>query len=197
MTVQCTYFPFKEAQSEGVSESQEGATASITSVRRTLVTTTQPDLTAKGVLTVNLTKCSGLEAAPDTYAVVTLYDPHRLPIPNIEYRSEVVVNEDCPRYNFLCDFVNVSAASTLTAAIYEKAGTLDALKSLKLPFVSKANDKLLGKVRILVEEVAKEGRIRDLWPLQGAQTGDVHLGLEWNPATVAQAGAGTTPPGVV
>ncbi len=31
--------------------------------------------------------CVVLQAAPDTYAVVTLYDPHRLPIPNIEYRS--------------------------------------------------------------------------------------------------------------
>jgi hypothetical protein len=37
-----------------------------------------------------------------------------------------------------------AAASTLTAAIYEKAGTLDALKSLKLPFVSKVRRRQLS-----------------------------------------------------
>lgn len=28
-----------------------------------------------------------MQGCPDTYAVVTLYDPHRKPIPNIEYKS--------------------------------------------------------------------------------------------------------------
>lgn len=31
------------------------------------------------------------QGSPDTYAVMTLYDPNRLPIPNIEYRTGVCV----------------------------------------------------------------------------------------------------------
>jgi hypothetical protein len=33
--------------------------------------------------------------------------PPSAPLPLLS-PAEVVVNEDCPRYNFLCDFVNVS-----------------------------------------------------------------------------------------
>ncbi|EFN53537.1 hypothetical protein CHLNCDRAFT_136649 [Chlorella variabilis] len=164
VTVECTYFPFKSSQPEPVTTSKPGTSkdapeqAAITTVRRMLMSTTSPDLTSKGVLTVALKKCTNLANNPDTYAIITLYDPYRLPIPNIEFRTEVVMNEDCPRFNLQCDFVN-------------------------------AEDKVVGRMRITLEDVAKEGRIKDQWPLLEAQTGEVHMGLEWNPIVVEEVAA--------
>lgn len=195
VTVECTYFPFKSSQPEPVTTSKPGTSkdapeqAAITTVRRMLMSTTSPDLTSKGVLTVALKKCTNLANNPDTYAIITLYDPYRLPIPNIEFRTEGVMNEDCPRFNLQCDFVNVSVASSLSVVIHEKSGTLDALKSFKLPFLQKAEDKVVGRMRITLEDVAKEGRIKDQWPLLEAQTGEVHMGLEWNPIVVEEVAA--------
>ena len=44
----------------------------------------------KGVLTVTLKKATRLGGAPDTYATLSLYDPQRLPIPNIEFTTGAV-----------------------------------------------------------------------------------------------------------
>jgi hypothetical protein len=116
LTLELTYLPFKSSTPEPVTPSpapgatDDTATTVVTSIRRMLTVSRTPNLLAKGVLTVTLKKCTNLEGSPDTFAVVTLYDPHRKPIPNIEYRSDVVMNEDCPRYNLRKDFVNVSGA---------------------------------------------------------------------------------------
>ena len=48
-----------------------------------------------------------------------------------------MLNEDSPRYNFRTDFVNVSAASSLTITIYDNPGFMDSLTSLKVPFLQK------------------------------------------------------------
>lgn len=202
LTLECTYFPFKSALPEvaapapvGGKEPSKGATtaapapALVTSVRRSLLAAPSLSSRSKGVLTMTLKKAINLENEPDTYATITLYDPHRSPIPNIEHRTEVVLNEDCPRYNFKTDFVNISAASSLTITIYDNPGAMAALTSLKVPFLQKAKPKPLGKVRIAVADVATEGRISERYPLQEAQTGEVFVTLEWNPVDLSEEDA--------
>ena len=44
-----------------------------------------PASSAQWLATRSAADC--LQGSPDTYAVVTLYDPYRKPIPNIEYKS--------------------------------------------------------------------------------------------------------------
>jgi hypothetical protein len=51
---------------------------------------------------------------------------------------------------------------------------------------AQATDKVLGRVRVAVEDVAKEGRIKDSWPLLEAQVG----GGAGQPASAADAGMG-------
>ncbi|KAL4424265.1 hypothetical protein ABPG75_001566 [Micractinium tetrahymenae] len=201
LTLECTYVPFKSAMPEMAApapvggEDAKGATtevpakAMVTSVRRSLLAAPSMSSDTKGVLTMTLKKAMNLEDEPDTYATITLYDPHRTPIPNIEYRTEVVLNEDCPRYNFKTDFVNISAASSLTITIFNNPGAIAALTSLKVPFLQKAKPKPLGKVRIAVADVATEGRISERYPLQEAQTGEVFVTLEWNPVDFAEEDA--------
>lgn len=192
LTLELTYLPFKSATPEPVTPSptpgatDDADTTMVTSIRRMLTISRTPNLLAKGVLTVTLKKCTNLEDSPDTFAVMTLYDPHRKPIPSIEYRTDVVMNEDCPRYNLRKDFVNVSAASSLSVVVYEQPGTMDALASLKVPFLQKAKPKVIGRMRVLASDVVREGRIRDQWPLLEAQTGECHLSLEWNPVKLEE-----------
>lgn len=38
---------------------------------------------------------------------------------------------------------------------------------------------MLGKVRIPVKDVVKAGRLKDAFPLQEAEQGDMHLCLTW------------------
>ncbi|KAL4442698.1 hypothetical protein ABPG77_006692 [Micractinium sp. CCAP 211/92] len=212
LTLECTYFPFKssipgEAGAMGVEvaapapvggeDASGGATAVppspapalISSIRRSLLAAPSMSTNAKGVLTMTLKKAANLENEPDTYATISLYDPLRTPIPNIEYRTEVVLNEDSPRYNFKTDFVNISAASSLTITIYDNPGAMAALTSLKVPFLQKAKPKPLGKVRIVVADVATEGRISERYPLQEAQTGEVFVTMEWNPVDLSEEDA--------
>lgn len=40
-------------------------------------------------------------------------------------------------------------------------------------------DAMLGKVRIPVKDVVKPGRLKDAFPLQEAEQGDMHLCLTW------------------
>lgn len=148
----------------------------------------EPSPSAKGVLTVDLKKVMHLGEATDTFAVLRLYDPHRLPVPDIEVRTKVEVNEDSPRYNFRTDFVNISASSVLTLSVYKQPGMMAALTSLKVPFLQKAEAKPLGKVRIPVNTVIKDGRVKDIYPLQEAQTGEAHLTLEWSGVDVSSSG---------
>lgn len=42
-----------------------------------------------------------------------------------------------------------------------------------------AAPKALGKVRIPLDAVIKEGRVKDAYPLHEAQTGEMHVTLEW------------------
>ncbi|PSC73977.1 synaptotagmin-2-like isoform X1 [Micractinium conductrix] len=193
LQIEVTYFPFASARPEVApaaaagSAPAEGAAAgdtaapTISSVRRVLAASSVITRESKGVLTMTLKKAMNLGGSPDSYAEITLYDPNRKPVPNIEYKTEVVLNESSPRYNFTTDFVNISAASSLTIVIYDKPGAMAALTSLKVPFLQKAKATALGRVRLAIEDVAKEGRVSDRYALLEAQTGEVHLNLAWNP----------------
>jgi hypothetical protein len=104
---------------------------------------------------------------------VKLTDPDSPGGPELR-TTEVVINEASPRFRAKFDFVYVSATSMLTLTVYEKAGFLDNL--LKL---SKKEDDVLGKVRIPVKDIVKTGRLKDAFPLQEAEQGDMHLCLTW------------------
>lgn len=201
ITVQCTYFPFKSAQPEAITPTpgleakgatKDAETAMITSVRRIMLAAPSMRPQAKGVLSFFFKKAMHLEGSPDTYATVTLYDPNRTPIPNIEHRTETVFNEDCPRYNFRTDFVNVSAASSITIVVYDNPGAMAALTSLKVPFLQKAKAKMLGRVRVELGDVVKEGKIADRYPLLEAQTGELYLQMQWNPIELSEADEAAT-----
>ena len=152
------------------------------SLRRTLNNQSfaDPSPDQKGVVTVNLKKVMHLADAIDSFVQLRLYDPHRLPVPNIETKTKVELHEASPRFNFKTDFVNVSAQSVLTLTVCQQPGTLAALTSLRVPFLQKAAPKVLGRVRVPLDEVVREGRVNGVFALQEAQTGEMHLTLEWS-----------------
>lgn len=133
----------------------------------------------KGILTVNLKKVMHLGSSVNSYVQLKLYDPHKAPIPDIIIKTKVEINEASPRFNFKTDFVNISAASVLIATVYSQPGLFDALTSLKVPFLQQASPPMLGKVRVPLNNVVTEGRVKDVYPLQDAETGEMHLTLEW------------------
>lgn len=46
-------------------------------------------------------------------------------------------------------------------------------------FVLQKDDAEIGKVRIPVKDVVRNGRLKDKWPLQEVQQGEVVLMLTW------------------
>lgn len=139
----------------------------------------------RGVLTVDLKKVMNLSEPADSYVLLRLHDPGRSPAPDIEYKTKVELNENSPRFNYIADFVNISAMSVLTLTVFSQPGAVAALRSLKVPFFQKADAKRLGYVRLTLEDVIKDGRVRDVFPLHEAQTGEMHLGLTWTSVNVS------------
>ena len=182
---------------EAIAEGAEGGAAAaaapspalkpvVSSIRRSLKADFNKILDSNevhGVLTVTLKKAMGLADACDTFATVKLYDPNRLPIPDIEQRTAVVPNEASPRYNFKTDFVNITAASSLTVSLFSSPGLMDHLT--KIPFRG-SKIKPLGKVRIPLLDVVMEGAISGVYPLTEAETGEVMLTLEWTKIDVEE-----------
>jgi len=140
----------------------------------------EPSPNQKGVLTVNVKKVMHLAEPMDAYVQLRLYDPVRMPVPDINAETKIELHENSPRFNFKTDFVNISAQSVLTLTVYQQPGTIAALTSLKVPFLQKAVPKKLGRVRVPLDEVVREGRINGVFPLQEAQTGEMHLSMEWS-----------------
>lgn len=202
LTVQITYYPFvaltekQSQQQKEVKKGKEGGEgktlkASPTlSISRTLqedafVSSTDLLSDLRGVLTVDLKKVMKLSEPTDSYVLIRLHDPGRLPAPDIEYKTKVELNEASPRFNYVADFVNISAKSVLTLTVYAQPGAVAALRSLKVPFFQKADAKRLGYVRLTLEDVIKDGRVRDVFPLHEAQTGEMHVGLTWTSVNVS------------
>jgi hypothetical protein len=154
----------------------------VVSLRRTLndQSFADPSPDQKGVLTVNLKKVMHLANQMDSFVQLRLYDPHRMPVPDINAKTKVELHEASPRFNFKTDFVNISAQSVLTLTVCQQPGTMAALTSLRVPFLQKAAPKVLGRVRVPLDEVVREGRVNGVFALQEAQTGEMHLTLEWS-----------------
>eukprot|EP00892_Ulva_mutabilis_P003246 jgi/Ulvmu1/1293/UM011_0017.1 len=134
--------------------------------------------TLKGVVTVDLARCTDLPVGSkgtNSYVEVKLMDPDSPEGPDAR-RTAVVINEASPRFREKFDFVYVSATSMLTLTVFEKVGALDVGNILKL---GRKEDEMLGKVRIPVKDVVKPGRLKDAFPLQEAEQGDMHLTLSW------------------
>jgi C2 domain/Synaptotagmin-like mitochondrial-lipid-binding domain len=154
----------------------------VINIRRTLndQSFAEPSSEQKGVLTVNLKKVMHLASAVDSFVQLRLYDPHRMPVPDIRTKTKVELHEASPRFAFKNDFVNISAQSVLTLTVCQQPGTMAALTSLRVPFLQKAAPKVLGRVRVPLDEVVREGRVNGVFALQEAQTGEMHLSLEWS-----------------
>jgi hypothetical protein len=86
-------------------------------------------------------------------------------------------------------FVNVSPAAVLTLTVFEQPGLLASLTSLRVPLLMRAAPKAVGRVRLPLAAVAAAGRVRDVYPLADAQTGEMHCALEWQDVDVAAAAA--------
>ena len=131
----------------------------------------------KGVLTIVLTRCADLpivNGSCDSFVELKITDPEQT-LPDIR-RTEVVYNETSPKFRLKFDFVYISATSMLTATVYDRPKLLD-MSSILKPFGKE--DIPLGKVRIPIKDVVKAGRVKDAFPLQEAEQGDIHLTLEW------------------
>lgn len=62
--------------------------------------------------------------------------------------------------------------------VYQKKNALSVGNIMKL---GQKSDPVLGKVRIAVKDIVKTQRLKDAFPLQEAEQGDVHMSLDWTP----------------
>lgn len=127
---------------------------------------------------VEVPRCTDLPlvgSTCDSYIELKLTDPDGPDDADVR-RSEVIFNERSPRFRCQQDFVYVTATSTLTLTVYDQPGLFELKNLVKL---GRSKDKPLGKVRIHVKDVAKAGRIKDAYPLQDADQGDMHVLLQW------------------
>ena len=94
-------------------------------------------------------------------------------------------NEPNPRWGEKFDFVNVSATSILTINVWDKKGMMEAaFAALKGLTLKRVMTEKIGSLRLRVDEVARNRRIKDEWALQETQKGDITLALEWFPVEV-------------
>ena len=141
----------------------------------------------KGLLTVKLIKASGLglgagskKRSVDPYVqiVLTDCDPAR---PNETQSSGVKYNDNSPRWNEKFDFTFISAGSMVMVNVWDKTTLLEMLLSVKLS-KQRFKDALLGKVMIPVADVVRNGHLRDTFPLQDAESGQIEMRLDWQNA---------------
>ncbi|WIA39496.1 hypothetical protein OEZ86_005594 [Tetradesmus obliquus] len=143
----------------------------------------------RGLLTVTIFKASKLATPgsltnPDAYVEMLLVDcdPRR---PSETQKTSVKFNDNTPRWCETFDFVMISAGSVLTLSVVNKTGILDATLSLKLS-KSRFQDQLLGKLQIPVADVARNGHLKDTWPLLEAESGTLEMKLSWSNCHVEQ-----------
>lgn len=139
---------------------------------------------AKGVMTVTLTRCINLQGdnTTDPQVEISVFDDTA--DKPIVQTSSVVFNEQSPRWGDKFDFVGISADSFVVFNVRD----------------CQIRDKpSLGKLRIPVQDVVRNVRIKDVWALQETQQGEIALTLEWKPLTFGEdeplvAGGGAAVP---
>ena len=145
----------------------------------------------KGILTLTLVKARNLAATGqvDPFVELSLLDP-AIGVPQKQW-SATWNNEPNPRWGEKFDFVNVSATSILTINVWDKKGLMEAaFAALKGLTLKRVMTEKIGSLRLRVEEVARNRRIKDEWALQETQKGDITLAMEWFPVEVDGPGGG-------
>ncbi|KAK9825678.1 hypothetical protein WJX81_002318 [Elliptochloris bilobata] len=137
----------------------------------------------KGVLTVNLIKATNLASANngdvDPFVELALYDP-ATNSHDVLWSSHMV-NEPNPKWGEKFDFTMISATSRLNITVWDKLNFFEGRFSLKGLTGHKETKQKIGTLRLPVEEIVRNAKIRDSWALQETQKGDITLALEWMP----------------
>eukprot|EP00198_Chlamydomonas_reinhardtii_P013473 XP_001702810.1 predicted protein [Chlamydomonas reinhardtii] len=111
--------------------------------------------------------------------------------------STVIVNETSPRWGDKFDFVLIPSNSELhiqvivivtvmAGWVFNKQGMLGNLVGSLFNRKKEDKDPILGKVLIRVEDVARNGRIKETWSLQDAERGYIELNLIWQTCHVSR-----------
>ncbi|KAG2431308.1 hypothetical protein HYH02_013439 [Chlamydomonas schloesseri] len=139
-----------------------------------------------GVLTVQLVRCIDLapEGAKDlaTYVRMLVTNDTK----DEEQTSSVILNETSPRWGDKFDFVLIPSNSELHIQVFNKQGMLGNLVGSLFSRKKEDKDPILGKVLIRVEDVARNGRIKETWSLQDAERGYIELNLIWQTCHVSR-----------
>ncbi|KAG2430443.1 hypothetical protein HXX76_009966 [Chlamydomonas incerta] len=139
-----------------------------------------------GVLTVQLVRCIDLapEGAKDlaTYVRMLVTNDTK----DEEQTSSVILNETSPRWGDKFDFVLIPSTSELHIQVFNKQGMLANVVGSLFSRKKEDKDPILGKVLIRVEDVARNGRIKETWSLQDAERGYIELNLIWQPSHVSK-----------
>ncbi|GLC34697.1 hypothetical protein PLESTB_001233100 [Pleodorina starrii] len=132
-----------------------------------------------GVLTVQLIRCIDLapEGAKDlaTYVRMIVCNEEKDEVQT----SSTILNETSPRWGDKFDFVLIPCASELHIHVHNKPGVLSNLMGSLLRKKTEDKDPVMGKVLINVEDVARNGRIKEVWSLEDAERGYIELNLTW------------------
>lgn len=170
------------AEAQRVAEKKKAAAAAAppTSISEGPIT---EDL--KGILTLTLVQARNLTAdgQVDPFVELALFDPATAEVK--KQWSATWNNEPNPKWGEKFDFVNISATSLLTVTVWDKKGMLEsvatAVKGLTL---KRSMTEKIGVLRLRVDEIARNRRIKDEWALQETQKGDITLQLEWWPVAL-------------
>lgn len=139
----------------------------------------------KGILTLTLVCARNLTAdgQVDPFVELSLFDPATGT--SKKQTSATWNNEPNPKWGEKFDFVNISATSVLTVTVWDKKGVLESVvNAVKSLASNRAMVEKIGVLRLRVDEIARNRRIKDEWALQETQKGDIMLQLEWFPVAV-------------
>lgn len=144
----------------------------------------------KGILTLTLVSARNLTAdgQVDPFVELSLFDPATGG--SKKQTSATWNNEPNPKWGEKFDFVNISATSVLTVTVWDKKGMLESVvNAVKSLSTARAMNEKIGVVRLRVDEIARNRRIKDEWALQETQKGDITLQLEWFPVALDDGAA--------
>ncbi|KAG2484002.1 hypothetical protein HYH03_017169 [Edaphochlamys debaryana] len=139
-----------------------------------------------GVLTVQLIRCIDLapEGAKDLATYVKMMVTND--IKDEVQVSTTILNETSPRWGDKFDFVLIPSNSELHLQVFNKTGMLGNLVGTLFRKSKEEKDAVMGKVMVRVEDVARNGRIKETWSLQDAERGYIELNLIWQPCHVSK-----------
>lgn len=182
----------RQAKKEAERVAAEKAAASKRAAAAPVVDISEGPITedVKGILTLTLVAARNLTAdgQVDPFVELSLYDPATGT--SKKQWSATWNNEPNPKWGEKFDFVNISATSVLTVTVWDKKGVLESVvNAVKSLAANRAMTEKIGVLRLRVDEIARNRRIKDEWALQETQKGDITLQLEWFPVAVDDGSA--------